>query len=248
MTEGWQVAVDVAQEQVGILAGLLDPGLRLGRVLPEPGRAPVALGPLLGGRRSAGTGRRSCPAVACAIAALRNSMPSTESPSGPRWRRPGSRRQAAAVTNATAATDLISHPRRGEPPALVPADRLAQTLRGLPAGAPEEAPVLCTATPCSTTPKDASTASCRSIAPRTSVSPAPCWHGPISTRCGPTTVRHQRGFKVGLPYAADPHGSDNHHIPCRPTNPLLFPPRTRQRRASSALPPPGIHELARFAA
>ncbi|MFK4070412.1 hypothetical protein [Streptomyces sp. NPDC029674] len=43
--------------------------------------------------------------------------------------------------DTTAAADLISHPRIGEPPALIPTDRLAQALRDLPADAPEEAPV-----------------------------------------------------------------------------------------------------------
>jgi hypothetical protein len=43
--------------------------------------------------------------------------------------------------DTTAAADLLSHPRGGEPPALIPADRLAQGLHGLPADAHEEAPV-----------------------------------------------------------------------------------------------------------
>lgn len=47
----------------------------------------------------------------------------------------------ATYDDSTAAADLISYPRRGEPPALLPADRLAQGLRGLPVDVPEEAPV-----------------------------------------------------------------------------------------------------------
>ncbi|BCL33435.1 hypothetical protein ACFFS2_39250 [Streptomyces aurantiacus] len=47
----------------------------------------------------------------------------------------------ATYDDSTAAADLISHPRGGEPPALIPADRLAQGLRNLPVDAPEKAPV-----------------------------------------------------------------------------------------------------------
>lgn len=47
----------------------------------------------------------------------------------------------ATYDDSTPVADLISCPRSGEPPALIPADRLAQGLRGLPAGAPEEVPV-----------------------------------------------------------------------------------------------------------
>ncbi|MEW1725155.1 hypothetical protein [Streptomyces sp. NPDC093109] len=43
--------------------------------------------------------------------------------------------------DSTAAADLISHPRDGEPPALVPADRLAARLRELAAHTPETAAV-----------------------------------------------------------------------------------------------------------
>ena len=47
----------------------------------------------------------------------------------------------ATYDDSTAVADLISHPRAGELPALVPSDRLAQGLRGVPVDAPEEAPV-----------------------------------------------------------------------------------------------------------
>lgn len=47
----------------------------------------------------------------------------------------------ATYDDSTAVADLISHPRGGEPPALIPADRLARGLRGLPVDAPEKAPV-----------------------------------------------------------------------------------------------------------
>jgi hypothetical protein len=47
----------------------------------------------------------------------------------------------ATYDDSTAAADLISYPRDGEPPALVPADRLANRLRDLTAHAPEGAPV-----------------------------------------------------------------------------------------------------------
>lgn len=47
----------------------------------------------------------------------------------------------ATYDDTTAVADLISYPRGGEPPALIPADRLAQGLRGLPVDATEEAPV-----------------------------------------------------------------------------------------------------------
>uniref|UniRef100_UPI002F90EABD hypothetical protein n=1 Tax=Streptomyces sp. NBC_01562 TaxID=2975879 RepID=UPI002F90EABD len=47
----------------------------------------------------------------------------------------------ATYDDSTAAADLISYPRGGEGPALIPADRLAQGLRGLPVEAPEGAPV-----------------------------------------------------------------------------------------------------------
>ncbi|MFH8562073.1 hypothetical protein [Streptomyces sp. NPDC017988] len=47
----------------------------------------------------------------------------------------------AIYDDSTATADLSSHPRDSEPPALTPTNRLAQGLRGLPADAPEEAPV-----------------------------------------------------------------------------------------------------------
>lgn len=47
----------------------------------------------------------------------------------------------AAYDDSTAAADLISWPRGGKAPALIPGDRLAQGLRGLPVDAPEGAPV-----------------------------------------------------------------------------------------------------------
>src|SRR3954466_15969261 len=47
VVEGGQGAVDVAQEQTDVLAGVLDPGLGLGGVLSQSGRAAVALAPVL---------------------------------------------------------------------------------------------------------------------------------------------------------------------------------------------------------
>ncbi|WP_189780152.1 hypothetical protein [Streptomyces tauricus] len=47
----------------------------------------------------------------------------------------------ATYDDSTAVADLISYPRGGASPALIPADRLAQGLRGLPVDVPKEVPV-----------------------------------------------------------------------------------------------------------